>query len=139
VCVQEGERLCARESEEPCLHSKPLHPTDGGSTPRYSAALVVLLAEILKLCISLACFVYPACRSQEAWDGAVTAVKTVVTTGSCLRFSIPAIVYMLENHIRFAVLKVRPSACSRCLLTRTFVSRHLENRPKAAVYPVSGD
>jgi len=79
----------------------------------HSAALVVLLAELLKLTISLGCFLFPATRSREAWDGAVAAVNDVVTSGSCLRFGIPAVVYMLENHIRFAVLKVRPHAdCS---------------------------
>jgi hypothetical protein len=82
---------------------------------------VVLLAELLKFTVSLGCFLFPATKSREAWDGALAAVRTVVASGSCLRFGIPAVVYMLENHIRFAVLKVtnqpptaftRPPFCS---------------------------
>mmetsp|Transcript_23226 Transcript_23226/g.38833 ORF Transcript_23226/g.38833 Transcript_23226/m.38833 type:complete len:452 (-) Transcript_23226:223-1578(-) len=72
---------------------------------RYSAVLVILLAEILKLVLSIIAFSWFATRNPENALAAKTQVVAALTPRRFLRFSLPAVVYTIENHIRFAVLK----------------------------------
>mmetsp|Transcript_38025 Transcript_38025/g.72903 ORF Transcript_38025/g.72903 Transcript_38025/m.72903 type:complete len:378 (-) Transcript_38025:278-1411(-) len=70
----------------------------------YSAVLLILLSEILKLAFSLGAFAWIATRSRESMQSAKDQLR-VAYEGQFLRFGLPALVYAVENHIRFAVLK----------------------------------
>ncbi|KAK3263004.1 hypothetical protein CYMTET_28164 [Cymbomonas tetramitiformis] len=76
-----------------------------GNTYRYSSALVVLLSEVMKILFSCCALLWVAMDSPEGMQATRAQVRAALVPRRWLRFALPAIVYMVENHIRFAVLK----------------------------------
>lgn len=75
----------------------------------YSPAMVVFLAELMKLVFSTSAFVYTHVRDGthggDDWRLAIKRELSEAITGHrSLRFAFPALVYLIDNHLRFVVL-----------------------------------
>jgi len=75
-------------------------------TYAYSPAMVVFLAELIKLAFSVSAYVHTHARDSpgNVW-GVIRAELEAATAGRrYLRFAVPALIYLIENHLRFVVL-----------------------------------
>lgn len=79
---------------------------DDVRTYKYSPAMVVFLAELLKLLFSVGAYVYTHIRDGASdWHHQMKReLHEAMSERRYLRFSIPAFIYLIENHLRFIVL-----------------------------------
>mmetsp|Transcript_69400 Transcript_69400/g.219634 ORF Transcript_69400/g.219634 Transcript_69400/m.219634 type:complete len:436 (+) Transcript_69400:172-1479(+) len=106
----------------------------------YSTVMVVLLSEAIKLAVSLIAFLWQATRPPKDRDSKVMDLREQLSrslsVSKFIRFSIPAIVYTLENNLRFVVLKALASPITWvvfghmeipivAVMTRVFLKRRL--------------
>mmetsp|Transcript_22557 Transcript_22557/g.49416 ORF Transcript_22557/g.49416 Transcript_22557/m.49416 type:complete len:408 (-) Transcript_22557:318-1541(-) len=113
------------------VHSSSARPTEDNQSGdeatndntnrqyKYSAVLVILLAEILKLVLSILGFAWVGTRTTESLQTAKNQLHAALTPKRFLRFGLPALVYTIENHIRFAVLKELASPVTWVVFSHT--------------------
>jgi len=75
-------------------------------TYAYSPATVVFLAEIIKLGFSMCAYVHTHARDSpgNVWGVVRAELEDAAAERRYLRFAVPALIYLIENHLRFVVL-----------------------------------
>ena len=75
-------------------------------TYAYSPAMVVFLAELIKLAFSVSAYVHTHARDSpgNVWGVIRAELEDATAERRYLRFAVPALIYLIENHLRFVVL-----------------------------------
>ena len=75
-------------------------------TYAYSPAMVVFLAEFIKLAFSVSAYVHTHARDTpgNVWGVIRAELEDAAAERRYLRFAVPALSYLIENHLRFVVL-----------------------------------
>ena len=75
-------------------------------TYAYSPAMVVFLAEFIKLAFSVSAYVHTHARDTpgNVWGVIRAELEDAAAERRYLRFAVPALIYLIENHLRFVVL-----------------------------------
>ena len=75
-------------------------------TYAYSPAMVVFLAELIKLAFSVSAYVHTHARDSpgNVWGVIRAELEDATAERRYLRFAVPALIYLIENHLRFIVL-----------------------------------
>ena len=76
-------------------------------TYAYNPAMVVFLAELIKLVFSVSAYVHTHARDSpqgNVWSVIRNELEDAAAERRYLRFAVPALIYLVENHLRFVVL-----------------------------------